>query len=141
TLSYQWLRGNSSIRGATGPHHTLTPSDRGSRISVRVTGSQSGFDPVSATAAPTARVAAGVLTAGIPTLSGTVKVGKKVTVSPGTWGPAPVTLSYQWLRDGAEIRGATKASYTPVRADGNRELYVVVTGSKTGYENATASPV
>ena len=52
------------------------------------------------------------LTAPTPKVSGTAKVGSKLTGQPGSWGPAPVTLAYQWKRGGKPIARATKSTYT-----------------------------
>lgn len=84
---------------------------------------------------PTAS-AAGVLRASVPTISGLAKVGSKVIALPGIWGPAPVTLKYQWLRSGLAIAGATASTYTETAADLGRTLSVRVTGSKMGYTTA-----
>ncbi|MGI9156833.1 MAG: CHAP domain-containing protein [Marmoricola sp.] len=37
TATYQWLRGSSTVPGATTPTHTLTSADLGSHMSVRIT--------------------------------------------------------------------------------------------------------
>uniref|UniRef100_UPI002812802A lamin tail domain-containing protein n=1 Tax=Microbacterium sp. TaxID=51671 RepID=UPI002812802A len=76
--------------------------------------------------------------AGEVTVAGTARVGSTLTAKPGTWTEG-ATLSYQWLRDGAAIAGATSASYTPVAADAGRKLSVRVTGALTGWESATAT--
>ena len=72
-----------------------------------------------------------------PAVSGPAKVGRTLTVHPGDWQPAPVTLSYQWYRSGEAIDGATEADYTLVDADQGHRLSAQVTGTKDGY--ATAS--
>ena len=73
------------------------------------------------------------LTAAAPMITGTARVGQTVTAVPGTWGPAPVSLTYRWQRDGATISGATGSTYTLGSADAGRSITVVVTGSKSGY--------
>ncbi len=45
-LTYRWLRNGKPIRGATTKSYRLTKRDRGTRISVKVTGSKSGFPRV-----------------------------------------------------------------------------------------------
>jgi hypothetical protein len=132
SLSYQWLRNGSAISGATKSTYTLTASDSGDRVSVRVTGTKAGYTTASRTSASKA-VAAGSLTAKSATLSGSAKVGKKLAAQTGTWGPAPVKLSYQWLRDGKAIKGATKSTYLLSASDRGHRVSVRITGSKTGY--------
>ena len=75
----------------------------------------------------------GDLSGAAPKITGTPKVGYALTAVPGTWSPAPVTLSYQWYRSGVAVAGATAATYTlPANAAG--ATYAVrVTASKAGY--------
>lgn len=58
-------------------------------------------------------------------------------VDPGSWGPQPVTFTYQWLRDGKAIPGATKDTYALALADEGTTLSVRVTGSKPGYASVS----
>ena len=64
-----------------------------------------------------------------PAIGGTTVVGQTLTVSQGSWTGA-TSYAYQWTRDGADIAGATSATYTTVLADvGKRiEVRVVATG-------------
>ena len=52
-------------------------------------------------------------------------VGDKLTAKPS---PAQATVSYQWMRNGAAIAGATSQSYTATNADIGAKLSVMVTG-------------
>lgn len=140
TLTYQWMRGGGTyISGAKSSTYTVSPADAGAQITVAVTASKPGYSGARKTSAPTAVVAKGVLTSATPTLSGAPAVGKTVTVAPGAWGPSPVTFTYQWLRGGASISGATSASYTPVAADAGTLLSVTVTGTKSGYTSKAST--
>ena len=140
TLTYQWMRnGGSYISGAKSSTYTVSPADAGAQISVAVTASKPGYSGARKTSAPTAVVAKGVLTSATPTISGAPSVGKTVTAVPGAWGPSPVTYTYQWLRGGASISGATSATYTPVAADAGTRLSVTVTGTKSGYTTKAAT--
>ncbi|MGC3955507.1 MAG: choice-of-anchor M domain-containing protein [Propionicimonas sp.] len=49
TLAYQWLRDGAPIARATKPSYKLTKADAGRKISVRVTGSKSGYVSVAKT--------------------------------------------------------------------------------------------
>ncbi len=73
------------------------------------------------------------LTPATPTISGTAKVGATLTAKPGTWRPAPVTLTYRWKANGSTISGATATTYTVPAALKGKTITVTVTGSKTGY--------
>jgi len=67
-----------------------------------------------------------------PTITGTAKLGRTLTATPGTWNPAAVTVAYQWLRDGKAIDGATSTTYRVQRADLGTTLSVRVTATAAG---------
>jgi putative cell wall-binding protein/peptidoglycan/xylan/chitin deacetylase (PgdA/CDA1 family) len=77
--------------------------------------------------------------AGVPTITGTAQVGQLLTANPGTWTPQPATFTYQWLRNGTAIQGATAPTYTPVAADAGTTLTVRVSGTPAGGTTATAT--
>jgi len=133
TFAYVWKRDGATIPGATSKTYPLVVDDLGAAITVQVTGSKAGFTDVTKTSAPTAAVAGGdqVLTP-TPTISGTARVGETLTANAGSWDPG-VTLTYQWLSNGAPIAGATAATYTAVAARIGMRLSVTVTGSRAGY--------
>ena len=62
-----------------------------------------------------------------PVLAGTGKIGSEVTVQPGAWSgdPAP-DLALQWRCGGADIPGATEASYVPGPGDDGKDLACAV---------------
>ena len=137
-LAYQWLRDGSAISGASARTYSPVSADVGKAVSVKVTGSKVGYAATSRTSSAVIVQAGqpttpGTLTAPTPTISGSAKVGNTLTVATGTWQPAPVALTYQWLRDGVAISGATASSYTLVAADSGKSISVQVTGSKVGY--------
>ncbi|KRF07071.1 hypothetical protein ASH00_16125 [Arthrobacter sp. Soil782] len=138
TLTYQWLRNGAAISGATAVNYPLVAADLGAAITVKVTGTKTGYATATAASAPTAAVAEGNLTAPIPTISGTAKVGEELTATPGTW-PRGTTLSYQWMRSGQPIDGATAQTYLLGADDLAKMIAVRVTGSKAGHGTATAT--
>ena len=75
---------------------------------------------------------------------GTVKLGEQLSCEHGKWGGEP-TFSYQWLREGTEIEGATGVSYTVVKADQLHTLSCRVTaknaGGTAGKESAASGEV
>lgn len=73
----------------------------------------------------------------VPKVSGTPKVGRKLTATAGSWKPSGVALSYQWYRDGKKIPGATRSSHTLQPADAGHRISVRVTGGKSGYQKTT----
>ncbi|MDN6486739.1 MAG: Ltp family lipoprotein, partial [Ancrocorticia sp.] len=92
----------------------------------------------SKSSAKTAKVAKLSLKKGSPKVSGTAKVGKKLTVKRGTW-TSGTSFKYQWYRDGKAISKATKTSYTLKAADAGKRISVKVKGSKPGYTTASKS--
>lgn len=143
SFAYQWYRVSSTgaaaaIPGATAATYMVAPSDLNHTIRVALTGSRPFFPSVTRQSVSPARVAAGTLSAAVPVVSGTPRVGVALLANPGAWGPAPVTLRYQWYRVSATgtataISGASAASYRAQAADLNQALKVRVTGSKWGY--------
>ncbi|UFS59945.1 leucine-rich repeat domain-containing protein [Subtercola endophyticus] len=139
TLAYQWMRGTTSIAGATAHTYALTNADAGQAISVRVTATEPGFVTASQTSTGTALVTGGMLTVITPTLSGTPAVGQKLTASTAAWSPAPVVLTYAWLRDGVVISGATSSYHTLTTADAGHSIAVKVTGTKASFTTASTT--
>ncbi|MBT0993305.1 lamin tail domain-containing protein [Cellulomonas sp. DKR-3] len=133
TLAFSWFANGTRITGATSPTLTLAPAQLGKRITVRVTGSLAGHTAAARTSSATPPVAAGRLRAVTPSLVGTAKVGARLTVRTGSWGPAPVALRYQWSANGVAIPGATWSSFTPKAAQAGKRITVRVTGSRPGY--------
>ena len=121
TFSFQWVAGGSDISGATGSTYTLTASDQGQTVQVRVSFTDDAGNEETLTSVATASVAArpNSLATGAPTISGTVRVGE--TVAAGTTGIADAdgldnaAFSYQWVRSeggvDTNIGGATSATY------------------------------
>lgn len=132
--SYTWVVGGvpqDSDWGTAEPL-TLTSAMMGKRITLRMT----AYGPTGAGSlqqAATGPVVVGALTAPTPTISGTKAVGYTLTAVPGTWGPAPVTLAYQWYRSGVAITGATASTYKLTTTDQAKTMTVRVTGAKSGY--------
>jgi fibronectin type III domain protein/NHL repeat-containing protein len=74
-----------------------------------------------------------------PTLTGTPEVGDTLTADPGTWQGTSLTYSYQWLRDGIAVSGATNTTYVPTSNDVGHQFSVQVTASNDVGSVAAAS--
>jgi hypothetical protein len=138
-FAYAWKADGTPIPGATASTYQATASDLGKQLTVTVIGTKVSWDPASATSAPTSAVQSGTLSVGAPTIKGKARVGKTLTALPGTWGPAPVSLTYQWLRNGKPIAGATGVKYKLRKRDQGKRISVRVTGLKPGYTSASAT--
>ena len=76
-----------------------------------------------------------------PVVSGTNTVGSILTTTNGTWsGSLPITYTYQWLRNGSNIGGATSSTYTLVTADTSNVVSCRVTATNSvGNANTTSN--
>jgi hypothetical protein len=79
----------------------------------------------------------GSLTTATPTISGTPTLGSTLTGNPGTWGPAPVSVTYEWRR-GTTVVG-TELTYVVQAADVGQLLTFRVTGAKALYSTTSAT--
>src|SRR6266478_59870 len=130
-LAYQWQKNSANIAGATAASYTTpatTTADSGSTFVVVVSNTAGTVTSAAATltvnAAP---VAPGITTQ--PT-NQTVTAGQTATFTVAANGTAP--LVYQWQKNGANVTGATAASYTTpatTTADSGSAFRVVVTNT------------
>lgn len=130
---YQWRRSGVPINGAVNASYTPVYADLGKALSVVVTGTANGLQSM-----PWTR-SAGIIQRGLITApttvraSGTPYVGRRLTALRGTWSPSGIAFSYQWLRDGRAIAGATRSTFVIRRIDKGHRLSVRITGRKAGY--------
>lgn len=136
-LSYQWKRSAVAITGATKSTYAVGAADLGKTLTVTVTGTKTGYLTAVKTSSATGAVYATFTSAPVPTISGTVLTGKKLTAVAGTWAPSASSLTYQWKRSGTPIVGATGSTYLVAPTDVDRTFTVTVTAKRANY--ATAS--
>ncbi len=126
--TYQWLKNGNTIPGATGASYTIA------RVSTNSAGT---YTVTAANIAGTATSNGATLTVDSPPvftlqpLSQKVKVGASVTFTAAASGsPAP---TYQWLKNGNAIPGATGASYSIAKASaGSAGIYTVTAANSAG---------
>ena len=135
TFSYQWLADDTEISGATGLTCTLSSSEQGKAIKVRVTFTDDGGNEESVTSDATETVkAANTPATGAPTITGTAQAGETLTADTSSIADADgltsVSYSYQWIRnDGTSdtnIQDATGFSYILVDTDEGKTIKVKV---------------
>lgn len=109
-LTYQWLRNGMAIQGATASSYTIASAqtDDVAAYVVRVSNASGSRDSNQANLSVTP-VGTGPIAITARPVSQSVAVGQSVTFSVAASGNA---LTYQWLRDGAMLTGATTPSYT-----------------------------
>ena len=132
SFSYQWLANDVEIAGATGSSYTLTDTDQGKTIEVRVPFTDDEGNEESLTSAATAAVAAkpNSPATGLPAISGTAQVDETLTADTSDIvdkdGLSNAVFTYQWLADDVETVGATSLSYTLVDVDEGKAITVKV---------------
>ena len=135
-VTYQWLANGVAIAGATGSSYQLTANDAGKTISVRATYT----DNANHSEAPTSTATVPVVDPtnpnpqppqpqpnheGTVSITGEAKVGETLTAEVQDQDGVPDTgVTYQWLRDGKEIAGATGKSYTLTADDVGQKISV-----------------
>ena len=133
SYSYQWIAGGSDIAGATGSTYTLTASEQGKTIQVRVTFTDDADNAESLTSQATVAVAAAPNreATGAPSIGGTPQVDQTLTANTSNIddgdGLDNVSYAYQWLAGGSAISGATGSSYTLTASQQGKTIAVRVT--------------
>ena len=67
-----------------------------------------------------------------PSISGKPYVGTRLRGVPGVWTPQPASVTYQWLRNGTPIAGATSLGYTVRQGDLGATLSFRATANRPG---------
>ena len=133
SYSYQWLADDTDIDGATESTYALTTNEQGKTIKVKVTFTDDANNEETLTSAATDAVAAKANTAatGLPTITGTAKVGETLTADTSAIededGLDDVSYSYQWLADDTDIDGATESTYALTTNEQGKTIKVKVT--------------
>ena len=131
--TFQWQRSTVDIPGETGTTYEVTASDVGSTLRVVVSFTDDiGFSESRASAS-TATVSSNASATGVPTITGTVKVGETLTANQGSIADSdglpdtfPDDYTFQWIRGADDIVGAIASTYELVKADTGEEIKVRV---------------
>jgi DNA-binding beta-propeller fold protein YncE len=133
TRGYEWWRNGVSIAGETGADLDLTRAgngDRGDTITVRITVTDRHGSSVSATGSVVIANAAPSVVAALDSVAPRTNDLLRATASSADADGDPVSLAYQWSRNGTAIPGATTATLD-LAASGDRgdNIGVRVTGT------------
>ena len=133
SYSYQWIAGGSDIAGATGSTYTLTSSEQGQTVRVRVTFTDDADNEETLTSAATVAVTAASNreATGKPAIGGTPQVDQTLTADTANIsdqdGLTNVSYRYQWIAGGTDIDRATGSSYTLTASQQGQTIQVRVT--------------
>jgi hypothetical protein len=136
TVVYKWLADGKAIPGANQSTYTPTPTDHKKSLTLQTTVTQEGY-PVTVTTSPAKIVAGGLLPKPSVSINGTARSGNRLTISTSV--PALATASYQWLRNGKVITGATKSAYTLQSADYKTSIAAKVILTRAGYTTTSTT--
>lgn len=132
-LAYQWLREGVEIGGATSDAYTITPADAGHTLTVRITGSAPRYATISTESDPIMIDLQEFADVTAPVIKGTATVGSVLSVTRATTTTTGVAWTYQWLRNGRAIPGATHTTYRLTTTDAGAKIRLRETASKTGF--------
>jgi hypothetical protein len=140
-LTYQWQRNGANISGATSTSYTTlatTSSDNGATFRAVVSNSAGRTTSNSASLTVSSSVTVPSITTQPP--SQKVSAGQAASFTVAASGTAP--LSHQWQKNGANITGATAASYTTpatTSTDNGSKFQVLVSNSAGSVTSSAAT--
>ncbi len=139
TFGYSWkcTAGGLTNEIATSASYVLQAADAGCLISLDVTGSKTGFAPVTRSVSNPTVVLNHFTTVPVPTIIGDGTVGSYLTVLDGVWS-ANAIYQHQWYRNGLPIAGAVGPIYTITDSDLGTLIQVQVTVSRPNFVTDTA---
>ncbi|MGW1927999.1 hypothetical protein [Streptomyces sp. NPDC001919] len=139
SYTYQWRADGVAISGATGSTYVIGGAVAGKKLSVTVTAHRTGhLSGAYTTVGYTSAYGYAPKATKAPALTGTVRVGRTLTLNRGTWTPAPSSYAYQWYANGRAISGATRATFTLGTAQRGTKITVRVTAHRTGHASGVA---
>jgi hypothetical protein len=119
-INYQWFANDVAIKNATESKLTLSQAEVSKAITVKVSYTD-GYGASEELTSSASDTVANVndLPTGSVTVSGTATEDATITVATSTVSDEDGLgdFSYQWLRDGTDISGATASTYTLAQAD------------------------
>jgi hypothetical protein len=132
-LSHQWFRNGLLISNATQATYTITEEDFAASLTVKALFRDSNNIYIGES---TRTVEFPSFNFSAPTVSGMNSLGSMLSATVDGLDPE-ATFSYQWLRNGEDIAGATSSTYSLKLVDLAQNLSVRVTGSKERFNPTT----
>ncbi len=153
-LAYQWRKDGSDLAGRTAATYTILNVQEGDEAVYDVTITEAAspgtltLDNVNLTPASGRSQPASLVVNGSPvtvkriTGAGMIALGSSHTLSVVAIGPATPALTYQWMKNGVKVAGATKTSLTFAKvALANAGAYTCVVKSGTTPATSTTAEV
>ena len=137
SYSYQWFRNSEEILGATTSSYIPTAIDVDANLTLRACGSKQNFESRCIDSVAQI-VSLGVISkVGQVSIGGTsTNVGATLIGNTTQWMPA-TELTWQWLRNGEDVAGATGSTFTITRDDRGKTISLRVTGHAEGYQSVS----
>ncbi|GAB3865675.1 hypothetical protein GCM10028801_36460 [Nocardioides maradonensis] len=136
SYTYQWIADGKWIPGATSSTLPLTADMLGQQIKVIAHARGAGFKTATRTSITPVTVLGRIVVTRSFAISGPAEMGGTLTAN-GAFTPTTATASYQWLRDGTPVAGATAATYRLKAADLGHHMSVQVSLAGTNYVPAS----
>ena len=133
TFFYQWRAGGLTIIGANRSTYTLTASEQGKTVTVRVrfVDDRNNIESRASDATEEVAAAPNRQATGQPTITGMPQVGQTLTASTSDIadqdGLSNVSYGYRWIAGGSDIDGATGSTHTLSEDDVGKTIRVRVT--------------
>jgi surface antigen len=133
-VSYQWFVVGTALPRETSRTVRLHSVILGKSLGVKVTATKTGYPRQTVSARATSQILPGSITSPVdPKVTGTAQVTRELRLSPGSWRPQPVKVSYQWLVDGEPVKGATSTRFQLLPKYAGHAVSANVQASRSGY--------
>jgi subtilisin family serine protease len=137
SLSYTWVRCATGCDAVgTGSTYTLSASDVGHRMGVRVTAASNGGETTAASALTAVVSRLTLANLALPSISGNAYAGETLRADAGRWSFASPDIAYEWRRGGVPV--GSGPDYALSADDAGHDIVLVVTATTPG-QSAVAS--
>jgi hypothetical protein len=138
SVAYRWMRNGAAISGATHATYKLTASDWGKNVKVQVTSTLPGYT-TDVRSSPDHDYSIRPHVTDPISIAGTFRLGETLTATSINFSDSyghlltPDDVSFQWLRNGVAISGATDTTYALDAPDYDKTISLKYTATKAGY--------
>jgi hypothetical protein len=135
TYTCEWLLDGLAVPGVSACAYALPASAVGKELRVKVTAHRENYIDKTYDLVWAAVLRDYGPVTGVGKISGTPEVGRVLTVTPPIFNPTPTSYTYQWMRNGTSIAGATAKSYTLVADDAGQLISAAIEPHREGYNS------